>query len=102
MPKLKEGTILPTPAEDKHITTAALADPDALPLTEAEWAEVQPTVRVGRPRSIAPKQRITIRLSPDVVHQFRATGAGWQTRIDIALRQWLQEHPLPPPTTTTD
>ncbi|WP_422392544.1 BrnA antitoxin family protein [Mycetohabitans rhizoxinica] len=37
---------------------------------------------------------MTIRLSRDVVTQFRATGEGWQTRIDAALRQFISEHPL--------
>jgi uncharacterized protein (DUF4415 family) len=92
MPKLKEGTIIPTAAEDAVITTAAQADPDARPFTEEEWAEVQPTVKVGRPRAAVTKERITIRLSPDVLAQFRATGSGWQTRIDAALRDWLQNN----------
>ncbi len=35
------------------------------------------------------KERITIRLSRDVVIEFRATGEGWQTRMDRALRDWL-------------
>jgi uncharacterized protein (DUF4415 family) len=38
------------------------------------------------------KERITIRLSPDVVSPFRATGAGWQTRLDAALKDWLKTH----------
>ena len=38
------------------------------------------------------KQRITIRLSPDVVTRFRATGQGWQTRVDAALQDWLKSH----------
>ena len=42
MPKLKPGTILPTPEEDAAITAAAQADPDALPLTDAEWVAVKP------------------------------------------------------------
>jgi uncharacterized protein (DUF4415 family) len=46
----------------------------------------------GRPVAETTKERITIRLSPDVVNQFRATGAGWQTRIDAALSDWLKEH----------
>lgn len=94
MPKLKEGTILPTPEEDDLITQAAVADPDALPLSDAEWEAAKPTARVGRPRVARPKERITIRLSPDVVAQFRATGSGWQTRIDMALRDWLENNPL--------
>lgn len=40
------------------------------------------------------KQRITIRLSRDVVESFRATGDGWQTRVDAALQDWLKKHKL--------
>lgn len=40
------------------------------------------------------KDRITIRLSHDVVSRFRATGQGWQTRVDAALRDWLSSHSL--------
>ena len=44
----------------------------------------------GRPKASATKERITIRLSPDVVQSFRASGDGWQTRMDAALRDWLK------------
>jgi uncharacterized protein (DUF4415 family) len=94
MPKLKPGTISPTPEEDAAITAAALSDPDAIPLTDEEWEKVKPFVRLGRPKAEVTKERITIRLSHDVVSHFRATGAGWQTRIDAALRQYIAEHPL--------
>jgi uncharacterized protein (DUF4415 family) len=46
----------------------------------------------GRPVAEITKERITIRLSPDVVDKFRATGPGWQTRVDAALTDWLKEH----------
>ncbi len=44
---------------------------------------------VGRP-SLDPsqvKQRITIRLDQDVLSKLRATGPGWQTRINEILRK---------------
>ena len=44
----------------------------------------------GRPRVAHPKQRVTIRLSPEVLAHFQASGAGWQTRIDAALRQMVE------------
>ena len=94
MPKLKPGTIIPTPEEDAIITAAAMSDPDAIPYTDDEWEKVKPLVRVGRPKSAVTKERITIRLSRDVVTQFRNTGDGWQTRLDSALRQFIAEHPL--------
>jgi uncharacterized protein (DUF4415 family) len=39
-----------------------------------------------------PKEAINIRLSPEVLSAFRATGTGWQTRVDGALRDWLKHH----------
>ncbi|WP_321161742.1 BrnA antitoxin family protein [Verminephrobacter aporrectodeae] len=71
-----------------------MSDPDAMPLTDEEWEAVKPLVRMGRPKAEVTKERITIRLSHDVVTQFRATGEGWQTRIDAALRQFITEHPF--------
>ena len=47
-------------------------------------------VRRGRPPSSAPKEPVSIRLSPDVLRHFRDGGAGWQTRIDEALRDWIK------------
>jgi len=44
----------------------------------------------GRPKLPMTKERITIRLSPDVLESFRASGAGWQTRVDAALKDWLK------------
>ena len=46
----------------------------------------------GRPRKEVTKAPINIRLSPDVVEAFRATGRGWQTRVDEALKDWLKSH----------
>jgi uncharacterized protein (DUF4415 family) len=54
-------------------------------------ASLQAKLR-GRPKAAVTKERITIRLSPDVVRTFRATGDGWQTRVDAALRDWLKTH----------
>ncbi len=84
--------IRPTDEEDAAITAAALSDPDAIPLTDEEWAQVKPFVRAGRPAAAITKERITIRLSREVVAQFRASGKGWQTRMDAALKDWLKTH----------
>lgn len=43
----------------------------------------------GRPKAAETKERITIRLSPEVLDAFRETGAGWQTRIDSVLKDWV-------------
>jgi len=96
MPKLKPTHISVMDTEDAAITAAAMSDPDAMPFTDAQWAAVKPNVRTGRPKAEVTKERITIRLSRDVVTQFRATGVGWQTRMDAALRQYIAEHPTKP------
>jgi uncharacterized protein (DUF4415 family) len=53
---------------------------------------MRPYIRIGRPPAVITKERITIRLSKEVVESFRAGGAGWQTRIDAALKDWLKTH----------
>ena len=45
------------------------------------------------PQKAPTKEVVTIRLSRDVVEQLRASGRGWQTRVDTALRQWIETQP---------
>lgn len=92
MPKLKAGTILPTPEEDTIITAAANADPDALPFTDAEWEQAKPLARRGRPLGSGTKMQVTLRLDVDVVAKLKATGAGWQTRANDVLKNWVKKH----------
>ena len=47
----------------------------------------------GRPALERPKEHVNIRLDADVVGAFKDSGAGWQTRINNALREWLKAHP---------
>jgi len=83
-------------------------DPELIDNDNPEWTEemiresirfsglpesLQAKLRRGRGANKAPtKERINIRLSSETVRHFRATGPGWQTRIDNALRDWLKEH----------
>lgn len=46
----------------------------------------------GRPVSATPKAHVNIRLDAEVVDAFRATGSGWQTRVNAALKDWLKTH----------
>lgn len=59
---------------------------------EALPASVRRKVGVRGPQKAPTKERITIRLSPEVVARFRATGEGWQSRMDAVLRDWLRKH----------
>ncbi len=45
--------------------------------------------KTGRPVSENPKKQVTLRLDPDVIEKFRATGKGWQSRINAELRKAL-------------
>jgi len=57
-------------------------------VSDAEHAaRVEATRKRGRPKLAAPKEKINVRLSPDVLSALRATGRGWQTRIDALLRE---------------
>ncbi|MFI4964306.1 MAG: BrnA antitoxin family protein [Caulobacterales bacterium] len=49
------------------------------------WVEAQKRAR-GRPRMAVPKEKVTLRLDAEVLQFFRAEGAGWQTRLNEALR----------------
>jgi uncharacterized protein (DUF4415 family) len=43
----------------------------------------------GRPPKENPKKQVTLRLDPEVLQAFRATGKGWQSRINAELRKAL-------------
>jgi uncharacterized protein (DUF4415 family) len=68
-------------------------DPDEAPRLERDWfdrAEIwegNKLIRPGRPRKAAPKEAVSLRLDPDVLEHFRASGPGWQSRINAALRK---------------
>lgn len=42
------------------------------------------------------KEQVAIRFDPEVLAAFRAGGPGWQTRMNIALKEWLVEHQSAP------
>ena len=43
----------------------------------------------GRPPSANRKQLVSIRYSPEVLAWFRATGPGWQARLDRVLKDYV-------------
>jgi uncharacterized protein (DUF4415 family) len=92
-PSKKTNLKMPTVEEDQLITSAAESDPDALPLTDEQMERMVP-IRVlrGRPKLENKKQLISIRYSPEVIHYFKSSGAGWQARMDAVLREYVQNH----------
>ncbi|MBF0624464.1 MAG: BrnA antitoxin family protein [Magnetococcales bacterium] len=98
---IKPDPIMPTDEEDQAITAAAESDPDNPIWTDDDFARACPAAEVhpeivaeyrrqkgkrGRPRLKNPKQVIAIRLDHDLVDAMRATGPGWQTRVNEVLR----------------
>lgn len=81
---------MPTSQEDKAITAAAKADPDAQPLTPKQLKAMVPlrTLR-GRPKSESPKQLVSVRYSQEVLAYFKSTGEGWQSRMDGVLKDYV-------------
>lgn len=86
----RPSVVVPSRAEGKRIVAAAKLDPDALPLTSKQLAEMVPfrTLR-GRPKSAITKQLISVRYSAEVIAYFRATGDGWQARMDEVLQEYV-------------
>ena len=81
---------VPTIEEDRKITAAARSDPDAQPLKPGQLKAMVPLRTVlGRPRSLNPKLLVSVRYSPEVLDYFKSTGAGWQSRMDGVLKEYV-------------
>jgi len=88
MPKFK-----PLIDEDGEVRELSMLEIRQMrPANAALPAALQAKLRVRGPQKAPTKERITIRLSPDVVQPFRDTGTGWQSRLDEALKDWLKSH----------
>jgi len=79
-------------AEEAEIQRQIASDPDDEELGEESarrpmsFAEAVRRQR-GRPPAESPRRQISIRLDPDVIEHFKATGKGWQARVNDALRK---------------
>ncbi|MBB4000618.1 BrnA antitoxin family protein [Aureimonas pseudogalii] len=85
-------------AEEARIQQMIAADPDAPEATDAELAQARPFADAfpalaesikrarGRPPVASPRQHVSLRLDADVIAKFKATGKGWQTRINDVLK----------------
>lgn len=89
---------------------ASLIDDENPELTANDFARARPASEVlpalfgqttadamlkprGRPKAVAAKVSLTVRFDAVVVDTFKATGPGWQTRMNSALREWVKAHP---------
>lgn len=69
---------------DEEIEAQMRDDPDWADFIDVDWS----SATIVYPQ---PKNAISIRLDQDVVDFFRATGKGYQTRINGVLRHYMQE-----------
>lgn len=85
----KRATRTDLKAFDAHKPELAEYD-DAPELTDAQLDRARLEIGgkpLGRPKLDQPKRAVDLRLDADIVDAFRAGGAGWQTRINDALRK---------------
>ena len=85
--------------EEARIQAGIALDPDNPELTEEEFKNARPFAEVfpelaasikrarGRPAMERPRKVVSLRMDQDVLDKFRATGKGWQSRVNEALRK---------------
>ncbi|MCL1960366.1 MAG: BrnA antitoxin family protein [Desulfovibrionaceae bacterium] len=82
---------------NRNATLTEWIDPDDAPELTDEFFEQadlyigERLIRRGRPAG-SRKTATTIRFDDEVIHAFKTTGKGWQTRMNAALKDWLKSH----------
>jgi uncharacterized protein (DUF4415 family) len=88
-----------TDEEEARIQAGIALDPDNPELTEEEFKNARPFAEVfpelaasikrarGRPAMERSRKIVSLRMDQDVLDSFRATGKGWQSRVNEALRK---------------
>ena len=84
---------------EEQIQRMIASDPDAPEATDEQLSRAKPFDQVfpaladamrknlgGRPKSENPKVAVSLRLDQEIVARFKASGPGWQTRMNDALR----------------
>jgi uncharacterized protein (DUF4415 family) len=97
--------IPPTRAETLQINRGIAVDPDNPEWADEDFARARPAHEVlpppmyeaavkryrGQrgPQKRSAKKAVTLRVDPDVLASYKATGSGWQSRMNEALRRAL-------------
>jgi uncharacterized protein (DUF4415 family) len=95
----------PSKAEDERINRGMAGDPDNPEWSDKDFARARPAKEILPPRLYEAavkrnrgqrgpqkgpvKQAVTLRVDPDILAWYKATGPGWQTRMNDALRRPL-------------
>lgn len=86
-------------ASKKTMPTVWTDSNDAPELTDAFFEEADEyvgdkLVRRGHQKSKPMKQALTVRYDIEVIEAFKATGDGWQNRMNAVLKDWVKAHSL--------
>ena len=88
-----------TDEEEARIQAGIALDPDNPEITKEEFKQMRPFAEVfpelmestrrsrGRPAMEKPRKVVSLRLDQDVLDSYRASGKGWQSRINADLRK---------------
>jgi len=112
---------MPTDEEDAAIRAGIAADPDAQELDDEFFRNARPARevlspgqyadltdksrvvislvtdeedrarRIGRPKLETPKLHINMRVDAPIANHLRASGKGWQTRVNALLREAVEQ-----------
>ena len=91
-----EAVIAAAPGKDRPLTAAEEAKMvNAVVVKRGGYAAVRTALAEKRkrgqlgPHAAPTKQLVSVRYSAEVVQYFKSTGAGWQTRMNEALLEWV-------------
>ncbi len=101
--------LMPTPEEEARINAGIATDRDSPEWTDEDFSRALPASQFFSPKVYAqlcamrqrgPKTKplkvpTTIRFDADLLAMLKASGKGWQTRVNEAVREWLKVHPSP-------
>jgi uncharacterized protein (DUF4415 family) len=71
---------------EEELEAAIASDPDWRDVPRDWHKDARPWLPKGA------KRQVTLRLDPDLLDWFKGRGRGWQTRINAALRAYMQAH----------
>lgn len=87
----KPSRLIRNTLDEKAAVQRGIAqDPDTFEVPAEAFTEMKRTGVRGRPKLDRPKVLLTVRYDADIIDAFKATGDGWQTRMNDALREWLR------------
>lgn len=70
-----------------HTAVDGPYDPNDAAAVAAYWQQASIKRGRGRPAAAVKRPTLNMRVDADVLEAFKATGQGWQTRINAALRE---------------